>query len=412
MPPPAADDDDPHDAHGEYDASWRSLWLSSGALSIAILGDALIYIVLPVNAERFGVGLAWVGVLLAANRIVRTFTYGALARLGGRIGIKNLCMLASVTAVLSTAMYGVFRGWAPLLFARVVWGLSYGALLLAALGYAASDRARTGARVGVSRAIEQVGPLIALTGGAWLAGVVGPRDVFLHLALLTGVAVLLAVMLPPRVARPPAAKAPAARRAELLPKPDRLDMLIFWMGFGVDGVFTMTVAIMLAKHVALDAAMLSAGLLIAGRRVAEMIVAPASGAVADRFGVRMPLVATSLLLVAGFGLVGAGWLLAGAAATVVARGALGTLIPAAVALFAPAGVLQPLARNQTWRDVGAAAGPLATGFVLGAATPEALHLVLAVIYAASLLWLTASRDWRQGARSRSADTGSSGRGRG
>lgn len=397
MPPPAADGDDardPHDPHGQYDTSWRSLWLSSGALSIAILGDALIYIVLPVNAARFGVGLAWVGVLLAANRIIRTVAYDTLARLGERIGIKNLCLLASVTAVLSTAMYGVFQGWAPLLVARVVWGLSYGALLLAALGYAASDRARTGSRVGVSRAIEQVGPLIALTGGAWLAGVIGPRDVFLYLAALTGVAVLLALLLPRRQGRPVRPPATAWRKAILLPKPDRLDLLIFWMGFGVDGLFTMTVAIMLAKHVALDAAMFSAGLMIAGRRVAEMVVAPASGAIADRFGVRIPLVAASLLLVAGFAMVGAGWLVAGAGAIVVARGGLGTLIPAAVALFAPAAVLQPLARNQTWRDLGAAAGPLATGFVLGLTTPEALHLALAVIYGGSLLWLMISRDWR------------------
>jgi len=396
MPPPAADGDDARDPHEQYDASWRSLWLSSGALSIAILGDALIYIVLPVNAERFGVGLAWVGVLLAANRIIRTVAYDALARLGERIGIRNLCLLASVTAVLSTAMYGVFQGWAPLLLARVVWGLSYGALLLAALGYAASDRTRTGSRVGMSRAIEQVGPLIALTGGAWLAGVVGPRDVFLYLALLTGVAVMFAVLLPRRNGRPVPPPATARRRTSLLPKPDRLDLLIFWMGFGVDGVFTMTVAIMLAGHVALAAAMFSAGLMIAGRRVAEMIVAPVSGAVADRFGVRIPLVVTSLLLVAGLAMVGAGWLVAGATAIVIARGALGTLIPAAVALFAPTAVLQPLARNQTWRDLGAAAGPLATGFVLGAATPEALHLALAVIYGGSLLWLTVSRDWRRG----------------
>ncbi len=377
---------------GPHDKSWRSLWLSSGALSLAIAGDALLYVVLPVNAELFGVSLAWVGVLLAANRIVRTFSYGAIARLGERIGIKNLCLVASVTAVVSTVMYGLVQGWAPLLAARVVWGLSYGALLLAALGYAASDRARTGARVGVSRAIEQVGPLLALTAGAWLAGVVGPRETFLYLALVSGVAALFAIMLPPRVAHPPM---PATSRPSALPRPDRLDILIFWMGFGVDGVFTMTVTIMLAEHVALEVAMLSGGLLFAGRRVAEMVAAPLSGVIADRFGVHRPLVAASLLLVAGMVLVGVGWLYAGAFAVVVARGALGTLIPAAVALFAPGGVLQPLARNQTWRDVGAAAGPLTTGFVLGLVTPETLHLILAGIFLVSLLWLLGSPSWRR-----------------
>ena len=264
---------------GPQDKSWRSLWLSSGALSLALLGDALIYIVLPVNADLFGVSLAWVGVLLAANRIVRTFSYGALAVLGERIGIRNLCILASVTAVVSTAMYGLFQGWAPLLAARILWGLSYGALLLVALGYAASDRAKTGTRVGVSRAIEQFGPLLALTGGAWLAGILGPRDVFFYLALVSCLAAFLAFMLPPRLSHPPPS---AVNRPSALPKPDRLDILIFWMGFGVDGVFTMTVTIMLAEHIALELAMVSGGLIFAGRRVVEMLAAPLSGVIADR----------------------------------------------------------------------------------------------------------------------------------
>ncbi len=382
----------PVDDNGQHDKSWRSLWLSSGALSIAIMGDALIYIVLPVNAEIFGVGLAWVGVLLAANRIVRTFAYGAIAAFGERIGIKNLCILASITAVTSTAMYGLFQGWAPLLAARVVWGLSFGALLLVALGYSASDRARTGARVGVSRALEQIGPLLTLTAGAWLAGVVGPRDVFLYLALVTCVSVLFAVMLPPTVARRPASR---ESRPNILPKPERIDILILGIGFAVDGVFTMTVTIMLAEHVDLELAMVSSGLLIASRRLVEIVAAPLSGVVADRFGVRRPLVAASLLLVAGLAFVGIGWLYAGAVAIIVARGALGTLIPAAVVFFAPSGVLQPLARNMTWRDVGAAAGPLTTGFVLGLMRPETIHLVLAAIFLCSLLWLVASPAWRR-----------------
>ena len=382
----------PADDNGQHDKSWRSLWLSSGALSIAIVGDALIYIVLPVNAETFGIGLAWVGVLLSANRIVRTFTYGAIAAFGERIGIKNLCILASITAVTSTAMYGLFQGWAPLLAARVVWGLSFAALLLVALGYSASDRPRTGARVGVSRALEQIGPLIALTAGAWLAGIVGPRDVFLYLALVTCVSVLFAVMLPPTVARRPISR---ESRPNILPKPERIDILILWIGFAVDGVFTMTVTIMLAEHVVLELAMVWGGLLLAGRRLVEIVAAPLSGIVADRFGVRRPLVAASLLLVAGLAFVGFGWLYAGALAIIVARGALGTLIPAAVVLFAPSGVLQPLARNLTWRDVGAAAGPLTTGFLLGLMRPETIHLVLAAIFLCSLLWLVASRAWRR-----------------
>ena len=146
-------------ANGSTDKSWRSLWISSWVMSLCLFGDALIYIVLPVNAELFGVSLVWVGILLAANRIIRTFTYGWVARLGEWIGLKNLCIFASCTAVLSTLGYGLLEGGFPLLAARTLWGLSYAGLLLVTLAYAARDRAKTGTRVGVSRAVEQVGPI-------------------------------------------------------------------------------------------------------------------------------------------------------------------------------------------------------------------------------------------------------------
>lgn len=374
------------------DTGWRSLWLSSWAMSLSLFGDALIYIVLPVNADLFGVSLVWVGVLLAANRVIRTFTYGYIVQLGERIGLKNLCILACCTAVLSTAGYGLLHGGFPLLGSRIVWGLSYAALLLVTLAYAARDRAKTGTRVGVSRAIEQVGPLLALTVGTWLAGVVGPREVFVYLAFGALVTLPMAFMLPSKSDDGPPA-APSARPS-MFPKPDRFDILIFWMGAGIDGVFTLTITIMFAQHTSVELAMVSGGLILAVRRIAEMVAAPASGSVADRFGVRRPLIAASILVIAGFAMVGMGWLILGSAAIVIARGALGTLFPAAVAHFAPEGVLQPLARNQTWRDIGAAAGPLVTGALLGAFSPEILHLGIALIYGICFIWLMMSPVWR------------------
>ncbi|MCH9670746.1 MAG: MFS transporter [Gammaproteobacteria bacterium] len=375
------------------DGSWRSLWLSSGAVSIGQLGDSLIYIVLPVNAETFGVTMAWVGVLLAANRLIRTVAYGFIARLGEVIGLRRLCILASLTAMASTAAYGLFEGWPALLAARGVWGLSYAALILAALGYAVAGPSRTGTRVGVSRAIEQVGPLLSLVGGTWLAGVLGVQSVFLALAALTVIALAFSMMLPEVAARPAASKG----RVALIPKPNLIDLLIFWLGAGVDGVFIMTVTIMLADSVSIEAAMVTGGLIMAGRRIVEIVIAPISGVIADQFGIKRPLLVSSGVLIVGFGLVGVGHLLAGAMALVLARGALGTLFPAAVAHFSTEAAMQPLARNQTWRDLGAALGPLSTGFLLAVTSPESLHLALAVVYAVTLACLMRSRWWRTAA---------------
>ncbi|MEL0019860.1 MAG: hypothetical protein VW709_08275, partial [Rickettsiales bacterium] len=71
------------------------------------------------------------------------------------------------------------------------------------------------------------------------------------------------------------------------------------------------------------------------------------------------------------------------------------LFPTAVAYFAPAGVIQPLARNQTWRDIGAAAGPLGTGFLLGVFSPEAMHAAMALVFALCFAWLMMSPVWRR-----------------
>ena len=371
---------------------WRGLWLSSWVLSLSLFGDALIYIVLPVNVELFGISLAWVGVLLAANRIIRTFIYGWVALLGEWIGLKPLCIMAYCTAAVSTAGYGLLEGGYSLLGSRMLWGVSYASLLVVSLAYAARDRTRTGTRIGISRAVEQVGPLLSMTVGAWLAGVVGAKDVFVYLSLATICGLPLTFLLPASANERPRSFTTA--RPAMFPKPDRFDFLIFWMGAGIDGVFTLTVTIMLADHVSIEWAMVGGGLILAVRRISEMLIAPVSGAIADRFGVRLPLVTASLAAIVGFTLIGLGSLIAGSIAIVVARGALGTLFPAAVANFTPNNVLQSLARNQTWRDMGAALGPLATGFLFDVISAETLHLAVAVIYAASLFWLMVSPVWR------------------
>ena len=373
------------------DQSWRGLLISSWVMSLCLFGDALIYIVLPVNAELFGVSLVWVGILLSANRIIRTFTYGWIAHLSEWIGLRNLCIFASCTAVLSTAGYGFLEGGWPLLAARVLWGLSYAGLLLVTLAYAAQDRAKTGTRVGVSRAVEQIGPLVAMTAGTWLAGIVGAKDVFLYLAVGSALILPLSLFLPARDHDGP--PTPPTARPSMFPKPDRFDLLIFWMGVGVDGVFTLTITMILAQQTTVEWAMLGGGLILSVRRIAEMVAAPTFGSIADRFGVRRPLIVSSVLVIIGFALLGSEWLIVGSIAVVLGRGALGTLFPTAVAYFAPAEVLQPLARNQTWRDIGAAVGPIATGFLLHIFKPQDMLLALAFVYAIFFIWLMMSPVW-------------------
>jgi DHA1 family inner membrane transport protein len=370
----------------------RNVWISSWVLSLSLFGDALLYVVLPVHADAFGVSLIMVGFLLAINRIIRIFAYGIIVDIAERIGLKTLAIIAAATAVISTLGYTVLEGAFWLSLSRALWGVSYAALLLITLSYAAVNPAKTGTRIGLSRSVEQVGPLLAMTAGAWLATMVGPKQVFGYLAIASSLAVVLAIFIFEK-AQPKTLKRPA-KRDRAFPRPDSLDALIFWMGAGIDGVFTVSISLMWAQHVSVELAILFGGSILAARRLSEMLVAPCAGMIADRFGTRLPLISAIGASILGFVLIGSGFLMLGSCLLILARGALGTLFAAAVAKIYADSKIKALARNQTWRDIGAAAGPLAAGASLAVVSPETLHIALAFAFSAAFIWFLSSPGWR------------------
>jgi MFS family permease len=361
---------------------WGPTSVSAGVMSLASLGDVLLYVVLPISAASFGVSLAWVGVLLAANRLTRIVLYGGVAAVGEVVGSRTLAIIAALAAAVSTFILWAGDGGTVLLVARILWGLAFAALSLVALAYAVADRKRAGSRVGVSRAIYQVGPAFSLSVGAWLAGVLGPRDIFLVLGVISVFAIPLAFALPKDQVRA------SREKTQWLPKPKLIDLFFFGVGFSVDGVFAMTVALMLAKTASPEAAMLGAGLILALRRFGEVLLAPIGGFLGDRFGSDRVLFLSTILLALGFAVLAVGWPLSGSLLVIAARAAIAALGPAVVAVRADgAGTLHRLAVMQTWRDFGAAVGPLTTGLLLEVATLGSINAALVVLTIASLLAL-------------------------
>lgn len=363
-------------------APWWPVLASSGVLSLALLGDALLYAVLPVHAASFGITLVWVGILLSANRFVRVFAYGYVARLTAALGMRRMCIAASAGAVLATGLYALGEGPAMLLLARVLWGLVYAALLLATLAYAVEQRSAAGTRIGWSRTIQRLGPIAALLVGSWLTGVLGPRNVFVLLAAVSALAVPLAFSLP----RDVAATTPAPR-TPALGKPNTMDALFFLQGLGVDGVFALSITLILAQRQDLAVAVVTGGALLAMRHVGEAVAAPLFGALGDHFGAARVFLFSALMVSLGFAGIAADYTITGALVMLVFRGALASLGPAAVvqATHADASVMFPLARMQAWRDLGAAIGPLATGYALSLVSAQWLHGVLAVLTLAGLV---------------------------
>jgi uncharacterized membrane protein SpoIIM required for sporulation len=58
-------------------------------MSLALLGDSLLYVALPAHAAELALPLWTVGILLGANRIVRLVTNGLAAGLFARVGARG-----------------------------------------------------------------------------------------------------------------------------------------------------------------------------------------------------------------------------------------------------------------------------------------------------------------------------------
>ena len=71
---------------------------SAIALAVALPGDTVLYLLLPMFAPQFGVTVAEAGILLAANRLIRIMGYGWVARFYARRGDRPTDTLAVIAA--------------------------------------------------------------------------------------------------------------------------------------------------------------------------------------------------------------------------------------------------------------------------------------------------------------------------
>lgn len=351
-------------------------------LSVALPGDTLLYLLLPLYAGSFGVSLPEAGVLLAANRLVRIAGYGWVARYYGTRGPRAACLLASFGAIVSTLMYAVCSGIWLLLAARLMWGLAYAAMNIANQALPTAVIAGAPERVGRSRAIIAAGPAVGLIVGAILASVYGPRSVFVVLTVVALLGPLFARLIPSERDPP----RPAGPRFE---KPGPMSIWSFSVGFTIDGIFIFGLGLLAAASFP-SGAVVAAGLAMALRYASEIAFSPVGGLLGRLFGALRMLIAMSLATAVSLLLLGAPgiWPWVGAVGTIVLRAFAGPLAAPVVAeLFTGAERVPALARQATWRDIGAGTGPLAAGLLIPVLAPIAVYGGCALILAAATLWL-------------------------
>src|SRR5438105_8012392 len=84
----------PAAARPELAAADRASRDASLTLAVTLPTDTVLYLLLPLYFDAFGVSLAEAGMLLAANRLVRIAGYGWVAAFYQRRGARAVCVAA------------------------------------------------------------------------------------------------------------------------------------------------------------------------------------------------------------------------------------------------------------------------------------------------------------------------------
>lgn len=359
----------------------RPSWL----LAIAMSGDGLLYALLPLMPEAFGISLAWAGLLLAANRLVRIFAYTHVARLTAHLGARRAGTIAAVGAIVSTAVFAFEAPEWVQLAARFLWGLSFGAMNLVTFAYAASVPEQAGRRIGTSRAVAGVAITITLLAGCFAVDWIGTNILFTIMTILSLACLPLALSLEPIDIRPP------RHRALLMPRPGRIDVWAAAQGFVVDGVFLVSVTLLLKASVTDFSPAVATGIVFSLRWIVESFCAPIGGHLADRFGATRVMLVFGLLSSMALGSIAFGFVYAGAVAVTVIRGLTNTIASAMVAERSPGDSVGAQSVYSTYRDIGAAVGPLVAGIFIDEIATLPLYLALSLILGGTTLML---RRWR------------------
>jgi len=352
------------------------------SLAFASFGDAFLYPFLPINSSVIGAPVVWVGLILSINRFVRIFANGVIVRLFARYGLRAVMMTAATFAVLSTFGYGFAVGLAGWLAFRVLWGLSFSAMRIGTLGYALQPQ-RAGFALGLSRGLQEAGPMVSLFIAPILLVSLDPDLIFYVLGLLSLPAVYFASMLPKEKD-----KTPPVENNRFLNWPTTLNAITLVSAILIDGVMVIVLGI-LFLHDRQDITLLDATILAAFylgyRRICLVALSPAGGWIADKVGLDRIFTVSIIFVILGLVVIISGWIGTGAVIVFTFYGINSAMTPGSVCK-GEGHSLAAVAENATWRDIGAAVGTLIGGILISS-SHLTTFLIIAIFVLALLVFI-------------------------
>jgi MFS family permease len=411
-----------------------------------ILGDSLIYIVLPVSVVEFGItgtfGLStafWIGLALSINRFVRLGSNALAASAYERFGLRWPFVAATALGAVTTLSYGFSKGAITLLIARALWGIAYSHLRLAAQLTALDLGGATGRgrMLGFFNSGQRFGSFAAVTLGAALADGTGRGVTFTTLAVIGFVGALVATQAPLTLGRRDRAPTEPAGGGQRIGSDDLepvrfglfwrvaigsattatgrirkrmlgISIVRFSTAFAANGLVIATITPFLTELALDDATIFGltvgiitlAGFLVGVRWFANLALAVPFGALSDKLGRRRVVVGGLIVMLASLLVISFTPSLEVVVAVLPILFLSGTLLE--TALDADMGDASPpemrataMARYSTWLDLGSATGPIC-GFLVGAAYGfgSSYAIGFAVVAGATGMYVVTSRSRR------------------
>ena len=332
---------------------------ASLTLSFASFGDAFLYPFLPQYYGVMQIPVVWIGFLLSINRFIRIVFNPLVVVLFSRYGIRQTTIAAAFLAIISTMGYGLGWGLVSLIIFRIAWGMAFAILRISAITYAFQNE-NTGLSLGISRSIQEAGPMFALWIGPVLIDFFPIQQSFLYLSILSLPCLFYAFGLPE------IAYKQITRQFIKFRKPSIFNSITLMISFIVEGVLIVVLGLFITNNYkALSVAEITflAAAFLAYRRICFILFSPVSGMLADKIGFIRVFNVSVLLIITGLILLLFGWITPGLVIIFTFNSVNSTMAPGGASV-GDQDRIRAVATNATWRDIGAAAGTLTGGSLL------------------------------------------------
>ncbi|MFC4619358.1 MFS transporter [Camelliibacillus cellulosilyticus] len=160
----------------------RTIVIIALVTALGLAGDSMLYIALPIYWREAGLTAIWqVGVLLSINRFIRLPINPFVGWLYRKVSLRTGLFLAAILGMITTAGYGMAKGFFLWLLLRCLWGLAWSLFriggLQAVVQYAGTHN--RGQMMGTYNGLHRLGSLFGMLIGGIFVPIIGLKSVSL-----------------------------------------------------------------------------------------------------------------------------------------------------------------------------------------------------------------------------------------